>query len=311
VAGRDVLATWKILISLGIAPVLYTFYAILAAVIAAKAKVPSPLQLWTPFLVICALPFMNYAALKFGEAGMDVLKSLRPLIVALIPGQQRDFDKLKAMRLRLSNEVADVINEFGPKIFDDFDQFRILVPASAPPSTDPGIGRRKSSVGQVDAQGNLLIHPMTWIDERLFGWSRTAKRGTSVWGGNTPSQDHSRPATPVLEESDEEDHGDYDHVIGYLPAYEDASRNKLRSRQGSYADVQRLRMTSVHQAAPPSTSSGIQATDSHSLHMRPRQRKPSLSDLVSVERIATLDRQEPFPNATADLNEESGRQDST
>ena len=26
------------------------------------------------------------------------------------------------MRLRLSNEVADVINEFGPKLFDDFDQ---------------------------------------------------------------------------------------------------------------------------------------------------------------------------------------------
>lgn len=49
-------------------------------------------------------------------------RSLRPLVVALIPGQQRDLDYLKAMRLRLSNEVADVINEFGPKIFDEFDQ---------------------------------------------------------------------------------------------------------------------------------------------------------------------------------------------
>lgn len=49
-------------------------------------------------------------------------RSLRPLIIALIPGQQRDLDKLKAMRLRLSNEVADVINEFGPKLYDDFDQ---------------------------------------------------------------------------------------------------------------------------------------------------------------------------------------------
>jgi glycerol-3-phosphate O-acyltransferase/dihydroxyacetone phosphate acyltransferase len=42
--------------------------------------------------------------------------------VALIPGQQRSFDKVKAMRVRLSNEVADVINDFGPKIYDDFDQ---------------------------------------------------------------------------------------------------------------------------------------------------------------------------------------------
>lgn len=74
VAGRDVLATWKILISMGVAPVLYTFYAILATIMAMRADVSLSLQLCTPFLVICALPFMNYAALKFGEAGMDVSK---------------------------------------------------------------------------------------------------------------------------------------------------------------------------------------------------------------------------------------------
>lgn len=48
-------------------------------------------------------------------------------------------------------------------------QFRILVPASAPPSTDPGVWRRKSSVGQVDAQGNLLIHPMVSKQTSLPG----------------------------------------------------------------------------------------------------------------------------------------------
>lgn len=74
VAGRDVLATWKILISMGLAPVLYTFYAILATIVAVKANVSLPLKLWTPLLVVCALPFMNYATLKFGEAGVDVFK---------------------------------------------------------------------------------------------------------------------------------------------------------------------------------------------------------------------------------------------
>jgi hypothetical protein len=53
-------------------------------------------------------------------------RSLRPLIIALIPGQQRSLDKLKDMRLRLSNEVAVLINEFGPKIYDDFDEVRFL-----------------------------------------------------------------------------------------------------------------------------------------------------------------------------------------
>ncbi|KAG2111508.1 uncharacterized protein F5147DRAFT_744689 [Suillus discolor] len=272
VAGRDVLATWKILISLGIAPVMYAFYAIVATIVAVRANASLATRIWTPFLVILALPFMNYAALKFGEAGMDVLKSLRPLIVALIPGQQRSFDKVKAMRVRLSNEVADVINEFGPKIYDDFDQ---AIPA--PPSTgNPGIWRRKSSVGQVDAQGNLLIHPMTWIDERLFGWSRSAKCGSSAWGGSTPTQDSSRPATPDL--SDGEDHGDYDHAVSYISAYEDASRHKVRSRQGSYADLQRLRMTATTQPSASSSSS---------------------------------DRQETFEDVTMNLNKEASRQSSS
>lgn len=73
-AGRDVLGTWKVLISLGAAPLLYVFYAILATIVATKANVPLKWRLWTPFAVIFALPFIGYAALKFGEAGMDVLK---------------------------------------------------------------------------------------------------------------------------------------------------------------------------------------------------------------------------------------------
>lgn len=100
-------------------------------------------------------------------------------------------------------------------------------------------------------------------------------------------------------------------MIGYLHSYEDASRSKLRSRQGSYADVQRLRMTSTNQAGSSSASSSIQVSDSQSLHMRPRQRKQSLSDLVPVERIATVDRQEIFRDATADLNKEIRRHDHT
>lgn len=74
IAGRDVLATWKVLIALGVTPVLYTIYAIIATVIAIRANAPMKWRIWTPFLVILSLPFMNYAALKFGEAGMDVLK---------------------------------------------------------------------------------------------------------------------------------------------------------------------------------------------------------------------------------------------
>jgi len=74
IAGRDVLATWKVLISLVMTPALYLLYAIAATVIAVKADLPLNWILWTPFLVLLALPCIGYAALKFGEAGMDVLK---------------------------------------------------------------------------------------------------------------------------------------------------------------------------------------------------------------------------------------------
>ncbi len=74
VAGRDVLATWKVLISLVMTPALYLFYAIVATTVAVKADLPMNWILWTPFLVLLALPCIGYAALKFGEAGVDVLK---------------------------------------------------------------------------------------------------------------------------------------------------------------------------------------------------------------------------------------------
>jgi glycerol-3-phosphate O-acyltransferase/dihydroxyacetone phosphate acyltransferase len=239
IAGRDVLATWKILIALGVTPVLYTFYAFLATIVAIRANAPLKWRIWTPLLVFITLPIMNYAALKFGEAGMDVLKSLPPLVVALIPGQQRSLNKLKAMREHLANEVVQLINDFGPRIYADFDESRILVP-SATVSTLTG------------TQGLGLTHPMSWIDERLFGWSRSARRGTSAWSG-PPADDGSRVGTPDY--SDEEDTGDYDNVIVAIPMNEDpTSSQKSRSRQSSYADLQRLRMAPLtsHYSTEPS-----------------------------------------------------------
>lgn len=136
--------------------------------------------------------------------------------------------------------------------------------ASVPPSTGKlGLWRRKSGVGAVDAQGNLLAHPMvsqrvaravvggdadlihqTWLDERLFGWSKSAQRGTSAWAGATRSQEISRAATPDL--SEDEEVVDYDNVLGYLPIYEGAPHgHRVRSRQNSYADLQKLRMSAI------------------------------------------------------------------
>ncbi|KAF5365754.1 hypothetical protein D9758_003306 [Tetrapyrgos nigripes] len=303
IAARDVVATWKVLISLGVAPLLYCLYAFLATLVVIRANAPLKWRILTPFVVFLALPFMNFAALKFGEAGMDVLKSLRPLVVALIPGQQRSLEKVKAMREHLSNEVAGVINDLGPQLYTDFNQWRILVPsASVPPSTGtPGLWRRKSSVGAVDAQGLGLTHPMTWIDERLFGWSRSARRGTSAWLGS--NDEPSRAGTP--DDSEEEDGGDYDNVIAALPGHDDSRPgSRSRSRNSSYADLQRLRFSAVSLTSSATASSPSVELDGLKFQSSHRQRRGSLSDGVPVKRLAAVDRQEHFDEATDEINEE-------
>lgn len=43
-------------------------------------------------------------------------------MIALIPGQQRSLDKLKAMRQKLAEEVVELINDFGPRLYADFNE---------------------------------------------------------------------------------------------------------------------------------------------------------------------------------------------
>lgn len=187
-------------------------------------------------------------------------------------------------------------------------QSRILVPsASVPPSTGtPGLWRRKSSTGAVDAQGLGLTHPMTWIDERLFGWSRSAKRGTSAWSGFS-GDEASRIGTP--DETDEEDTGDYDNVVGIVASGEDVA-TKAKSRQSSYADLQRLRHShaALAGAEHKSSASALEtcSRDIECLHPanRHRKRRESLSDNIAVGRIAAVDRGEEFCDATQGLNSE-------
>jgi len=144
---------------------------------------------------------------------------------------------------------------------------------------------------------------MTWLDERLFGWSRSAKRGTSAWGGN--SEHPSRSVTPSL--SDDEETCDYDDVIGLLSPPEELLSNtgNPRSRQSSYADLQRLRMAPLSQIQTSQIPLDMSTADNSSpTQLHHRVRRPSLSHVVTVSRISAEDPNETFPEATQKLNEE-------
>ena len=168
----------------------------------------------------------------------------------------------------------------------------------------------------------------TWLDERLFGWSKSSRRGTSAWAGGSRSQDPSRAPTP--EGSDDEDTGDYDDLLGIVRPEGSLtpSRGRSRSQHGSYADLQRLRSNGNGNGhgngnVPKpfaSLSSEPEAEDrpiehhssavnlveeAEGLHHREtHRRRSSLMDGVSVERIGPLDRQEGFKDCTNDLHRE-------
>ncbi|KAL8900746.1 MAG: hypothetical protein Q9192_000905 [Flavoplaca navasiana] len=138
--GRDVIATWKLLVAMGFAPLLYIFYTSLLTYWTYRTRVQGYMPDWVPlwFVIIFGLvffPAITFAALRFGETGMDILKSLRPLVLSLNPTSANTLFKLRQKRAQLSAEVTDVINTLGPEMFPDFDSARIIADPFGEPRT--------------------------------------------------------------------------------------------------------------------------------------------------------------------------------
>lgn len=143
--GRDVITTWKLLVAMAFAPALYAYYTVIVSLwlvynrrdgyyssrvpwwTCARTYVPDFLPIWlfaVLFLLLCL--GITFAALRIGEIGMDVVKSLPPLFVALNPRSSSRIAKLRQTRQELSVRVTDLINTLGPEIFPDFDAERIV-----------------------------------------------------------------------------------------------------------------------------------------------------------------------------------------
>ena len=143
--GRDVISTWKLLVAMALTPALYIYYVVVVSTwlvynrrdgyythrvpwwMAARTYVPDFVPIWlfaVVFFIVCI--FVTFAALRIGEIGMDIAKSLPPLFVALNPRSSSRFVKLQQRRKALSERVTEVINDFGPEVFPDFDAARIV-----------------------------------------------------------------------------------------------------------------------------------------------------------------------------------------
>jgi glycerol-3-phosphate O-acyltransferase/dihydroxyacetone phosphate acyltransferase len=131
IQARDVIATWKLLVSLALAPALYTFYTLLLTYWTYRNRVQGYMPDYVPLWAVVVFgyiffPTITYAALRFGETGMDIAKSIRPLFIALSPAHGNMLVRIRERRAALSSQVTELINTLGPEMFPDFDATRVV-----------------------------------------------------------------------------------------------------------------------------------------------------------------------------------------
>ena len=81
---------------------------------------PAQVPTWAIVLSSYAiLSVVTYASLVFGEQGMDLLKSLYPLVLSLSPWSSHTIEALKEERRVLVLRVRESVHQFALEIFPD------------------------------------------------------------------------------------------------------------------------------------------------------------------------------------------------
>ena len=138
--GRDVIATWKLLVALAFAPLLYTWYTFILTFWTyynrVQGYVPGWVSLWMVVIFGYTISIsITFASLRFGEIGMDIVKSLPPLVLCLRTSSANTLSKLRTTREQLRVEVTDIINTLGPEMYPDFDANRVIADPLRQPTT--------------------------------------------------------------------------------------------------------------------------------------------------------------------------------
>ncbi|KAI9375294.1 hypothetical protein BJX61DRAFT_169231 [Aspergillus egyptiacus] len=222
--GRDVMATWKLLVALAFAPALYAFYTAAFTYWAYRNRingyVPESVPLWTLIPIGMVLfPTITFAALRIGEIGMDIVKSLRPLVLSLNPSSANTLVKLRLRRAALAKQVTDTINTLGPELFPDFDAARIVTDpfrelnrqaATIESEQPPNVEIRKASTADFD-EGSASQEPLprneSFHNLANFGFfstrpssrnrSRSHSRSSSFGGLPGTSGQHLKPLSQI------------------------------------------------------------------------------------------------------------------
>ncbi|KAJ3169484.1 hypothetical protein HDU88_000674 [Geranomyces variabilis] len=124
--GKDVVATWKVLVTLGLVPFVLSFYSsvsfIFAYFILGLDRRHSVIVMGFTALF---LPTLAWATIHIYDHGADIFKSLRPLWLAAISGSTSQ--PLRDIRDDLAERIARLIDDLGPELYGpDFESSRIV-----------------------------------------------------------------------------------------------------------------------------------------------------------------------------------------
>ncbi len=192
VQAKDVVASWKVLTSLSLVPLVLIVYPALAAIVGWLLGY-SPLVAWGNFAVL--QPIMMWAGVRAGETGMQIIRSLNPLFLAVTDSSGSGLAAVRATRDELRLRVRALVDEMGPRVYgDEFRELRLFSPDMLRKATAAASRVRKANtnIGGVLARSS---NAAAGTSERNM-----VQRASQIADSLAPT--HLHPRSPIPEGSE-------------------------------------------------------------------------------------------------------------
>ncbi|PRT57014.1 Glycerol-3-phosphate O-acyltransferase 1 [Wickerhamiella sorbophila] len=187
IKARDVIGTWKVLVALWLTPSLYTFYSLTAAYFVFKywSLVDFTWIRLALFSIVSTIALFaaSFATLVIGERGLDMFKSLWPLVLALSPAHVDTLEALRLKRQQLVATLTELVDDLGPELFPDIRERLEGTAKSAKPIPAESDARMdlRGLNSSINIQGDYNLADVPVFSSYVLseGPSRVSRKGSS------------------------------------------------------------------------------------------------------------------------------------
>ncbi|TPX36507.1 hypothetical protein SmJEL517_g01351 [Synchytrium microbalum] len=213
ISGRDVISTWKVLVTLVLSPLLYTIYStiVLSLVSSRRAELRRRYKILVFCLSWITWPFLGYATIRISEEGLALARSLRPLWLGITDTSAANA--LQKSRTDLRRMIHLYIDALGPTAVSDFVSDRIVPPLVT-----------QAQLNYADVASDNLIRGESV--EAGFGWDRLDDDdddgvffGDALSSPNVSPEQPVAPGWPTLEEGLRKRRAEEGHELKRVRSY--------------------------------------------------------------------------------------------